>query len=98
MGDTGDNLGAVAAVLTVTCFRKKPGHLLRPGRSLCGELVVADIGTPASVFAEIKPDTFENDPVLWADALPLLQPDGNKYTRGHALLWGGWPTAATPGC
>ena len=92
MGDTGANVGAVACALTVTCFRKKPGHLLQPGRSLCGELVVADIGTPASVFGQVSPDTFENDPLLWADALPVLQPDGNKYTRGHALVWGGWPT------
>jgi NAD(P)H-hydrate epimerase len=92
MGDTGANAGAVRCVLTVTCFRKKPGHLLQPGRSLCGELVVADIGTPASVFDEVKPDTFENDPALWAKALPLLRADGNKFTRGHALVWGGWPT------
>jgi len=92
MGDSGVNVGAVQCVLTVTCFRKKPGHLLQPGRTLCGELVVADIGTPASVFEQVRPDTFENDPALWADALPVLQPDGNKYTRGHALVWGGWPT------
>jgi ADP-dependent NAD(P)H-hydrate dehydratase / NAD(P)H-hydrate epimerase len=96
MGDTGACFegpgGAVPSALTVTCFRKKPGHVLQPGRGLCGELVVAGIGTPASVFEEIQPDTFENDPALWADALPVLQPDGNKYTRGHALVWGGWPT------
>ncbi len=92
MGDTGARVGAVPAVLTVTCFRKKPGHLLQPGRSLCGELIVADIGTPASVFEQVKPDSFENEPALWADALPALQADGNKYTRGHALVWGGWPT------
>ncbi len=92
MGDIGVNAGAVASALTVTCFRKKPGHLLQPGRSLCGELVVADIGTPASVFEHVVPDTFENDPALWAGALPALQADGNKYTRGHALIWGGWPT------
>jgi NAD(P)H-hydrate epimerase len=92
MGDTGANLGAVPAVLTVTCFRKKPGHLLQPGRGLCGEVVVADIGTPTSVFEQIKPDTFENAPALWADALPALKPDGNKYTRGHALVSGGYPT------
>lgn len=92
MGDTGADVGAVACVLTVTCFRKKPGHLLQPGRRLCGELVVADIGTPASVFEQVRPDTFENDPGLWAEALPVLRDDGNKYTRGHALLWGGWPT------
>lgn len=49
MGDTGEALGAVAAALTVTFFRKKPGHVLHvllPGRLLCGEVVVADIGPP----------------------------------------------------
>ena len=92
MGDTGANAGAVPCVLTVTCFRKKPGHLLQPGRSLCGELVVADIGTPDSVFDQLRPDTFENDPALWAGALPVCRADGNKYSRGHALVWGGWPT------
>ncbi|MDL2337492.1 MAG: NAD(P)H-hydrate epimerase, partial [Pseudomonadota bacterium] len=91
MGDTGANVGAVPAVLTVTCFRKKPGHLLQPGRTLCGDVVVADIGTPVSVFDQVMPDTFENDPALWADALPALHPDGNKYTRGHALVCGGYP-------
>lgn len=66
--------------------------MLQPGRSLCGELVVADIGMPASVFEQVRPDTFENDPLLWADALPVLQVDGKKYARGHALVWGGWLT------
>jgi hydroxyethylthiazole kinase-like uncharacterized protein yjeF len=57
MGDTGEALGALAAILTVTYFRKKPGHILLPGRSLCGEVVVADIGTPSSVLEQIRPDT-----------------------------------------
>lgn len=92
MGDTGANMGAVPCALTVTCFRKKPGHLLQPGRSLCGEVVVADIGTPASVFEQVKPDTFENEPTLWQGSMPALSTHGNKFTRGHALIWGGWPT------
>ena len=96
MGDTGASLGkemgALPCVLTVTCFRKKPGHLLQPGRHLCGELLVADIGTPLSVFEQLPINTFENAPSLWTDALPMLLPEGNKYTRGHALVWGGWPT------
>lgn len=91
MGDTGEALGAVAATLTVTFFRKKPGHLLLPGRFLCGTVVVTDIGTPPSVLDSIAPDTFENGAVLWQDDLPRLQNDGNKYQRGHALIWGGYP-------
>ena len=91
MGDTGAAMGAVAAVLTVTCFRKKPGHLLMPGRSLCGEVVVADIGTAASVLDQINLDTFQNDPGLWVRGLPRPHDGGNKYTRGHALICGGYP-------
>jgi hypothetical protein len=90
-GDTGESLGAVAAVLTVTYFRKRPGHLLLPGRLLCGEVVVADIGTPPSVFGQIVPDTFENDPALWLSDLPRPRDGGNKYSRGHALISGGYP-------
>jgi NAD(P)H-hydrate epimerase len=90
-GDTGENLGAVAAVVTVTFFRKKPGHLLYPGRALCGAVVVCDIGTPAEVLDQIRPLTFENDPPLWLEALPRPGRSGNKYTRGHAVLFGGYP-------
>ena len=90
-GDTGADLGAAAAVLTVTCFRKKPGHLLYPGRGLCGEVLVTDIGTPAFVFEEIKPDVFENDPSLWIHHLPHRSADDNKYDAGHALVVGGYP-------
>ena len=92
MGDTGEAMGAVAAVLTVTFFRKKPGHLLMPGRMSCGEVVVADIGIPASLLADLAPDTFENDPRLWLSVLPQPIDGGNKYTRGHAVLVGGYPT------
>ncbi|MEO6926991.1 MAG: NAD(P)H-hydrate epimerase, partial [Rhodanobacter sp.] len=62
MGDTGEALGAVPVALTVTFFRKKPGHVLLPARDLCGEVVVADIGSPLSVLHELDPDTFENAP------------------------------------
>jgi hydroxyethylthiazole kinase-like uncharacterized protein yjeF len=70
MGDTGEAFGAVAAALTVTFFRKKPGHVLLPGRSLCGEVIVADIGTPISILDQLAPNTFENCPEIWVSALP----------------------------
>jgi hydroxyethylthiazole kinase-like uncharacterized protein yjeF len=80
---------AVAADLTVTFFRKKPGHLLLPGRQLCGEVTVADIGIPASAVAEIAPQTHINGPGLWLAAYNWPRLDDHKYRRGHVLVSGG---------
>jgi len=91
MGDTGENMGAIPCVLTVTFFRKKIAHLLQPGKTLCGNLIVANIDTPSSVFESISPHCYENHPSLWVNALPVLNVDSHKYSRGHALVWGGWP-------
>jgi len=91
MGNTGEVMGAVRATLTVTFFRKKPGHLLLPARNLCGEVIVTDIGTPLSALEAIVPTTFENDPCLWRADLPMISDDANKHTRGHALIFGGYP-------
>ena len=75
------------AVLTVTFFRLKPGHLLVPGRRLCGEIVLADIGLPEAVLAQIGPDCRINLPSLWR--LPEIRADGHKYSRGHVTILGG---------
>jgi len=89
-GDTGMVLGAALhAVLTVTFFRKKPGHLLYPGRALCGQVVVADIGIPDTVLAEVEPPVAENDPALWLQRFPWPQEEGHKYHRGHLTILGG---------
>jgi NAD(P)H-hydrate epimerase len=89
-GASGMILGAAApAELTVTFFRKKPGHLLYPGRGLCGEVVLADIGTPAAVLDEIAPNSWENGPDLWLGGYPWPQPESYKYKRGEVLILGG---------
>ncbi|MDR3531982.1 MAG: NAD(P)H-hydrate dehydratase, partial [Rhodopila sp.] len=87
-GGTGAVMGyAPAAEMTVTFFRLKPGHLLLPGRDLCGATVLADIGLPPAVLTEIAPHAFANLPTLWQ--LPTLETDAHKYTRGHVTVVGG---------
>jgi len=87
-GATGQVRGyAPQAELTVTFFRLKPGHLLLPGRDLCGALHLADIGLPAAVLPEIQPDSFANGPALWN--LPTPATDAHKYARGHVTVLGG---------
>jgi hydroxyethylthiazole kinase-like uncharacterized protein yjeF len=91
MGDSGASGGAVPATCTVTFAHKKPGHVLLPGRDLCGEVVVADIGIPSAVIDSLHIDAWENDPALWREQLPSMKSSANKYTRGHALVCGGYP-------
>jgi ADP-dependent NAD(P)H-hydrate dehydratase / NAD(P)H-hydrate epimerase len=80
---------AVRATETVTFFRKKPAHLLLPGRLHCGRVRVADIGIDARVLEEIRPQTFENTPQFWRKSFPVPRTDGHKYARGHALVLSG---------
>jgi hydroxyethylthiazole kinase-like uncharacterized protein yjeF len=80
---------AVQAAQTMTFFRRKPAHLLLPGRLHCGPVTVADIGIPRTVLETIRPRTFANIPALWQAAFPVPRIDGHKYTRGHAVVLSG---------
>jgi hydroxyethylthiazole kinase-like uncharacterized protein yjeF len=89
-GTTGEVRGvAIKAAATVTFFRLKPGHVLLPGRNLCGEVSLADIGIPDRVLAEIAPKTFANQPALWLADYPWPKDDSHKYARGHAVIVSG---------
>jgi NAD(P)H-hydrate epimerase len=89
-GDTGRVLGvATRAQVTVTFFRKKLGHVLLPGAALCGDVVVADTGQNGDSLDGIDACVAENDPDLWLSSLPWPRPGGHKFSRGHALVYGG---------
>lgn len=87
-GATGQARGyAPRAALTVTFFRRKPGHLLMPGRTLCGRTILADIGLPAHVLETVRPATWENAPGLWH--LPAVSAGAHKYSRGLVTILAG---------
>jgi ADP-dependent NAD(P)H-hydrate dehydratase / NAD(P)H-hydrate epimerase len=89
-GTSGAVMGsAVRASHTVTFFRKKPGHLLLPGRVFCGPIRVADIGIHTAVLGPIGPKTYENEPSLWRAHFHEPRLDGHKYVRGHAIVVSG---------
>ena len=89
-GNSGAVMGAaVTASETVTFFRRKPGHLLLPGRLHSGTVEVVDIGIPKAVLESIRPSIFANAEALWAERFPVPQPGGHKYRRGHALVVSG---------
>ncbi|MBF0251457.1 MAG: NAD(P)H-hydrate dehydratase [Alphaproteobacteria bacterium] len=96
-GDTARAMGAdkkstgvcFHADLTVTFCRAKPAHVLLPGRSLCGEVVVADIGIADAEVDRVAPMAWINGVGLWRDAFPDVLEDANKYARGHLVVLGG---------
>jgi hydroxyethylthiazole kinase-like uncharacterized protein yjeF len=91
-GDTGRPEGAAfCAGLTVTFHARKPAHVLEPGKDLCGEVVVADIGlgdTPARLT--------ENGPDLWLSRFPWPTSASHKHARGRMIVVSGeaWNTGA----
>jgi hydroxyethylthiazole kinase-like uncharacterized protein yjeF len=91
-GDTGKPLGPSAcASLTVTFHAKKPAHVLEPGRSQCGEVVVADIG-----LGPAQAQLFENTPELWLARFPWPATTTHKHARGRLIVVSGdaWSTGA----
>ncbi len=87
-GDTGQPMTmAPKAALTVTFHRKKPAHVLEPGHSLCGEVVVADIGLAAPAPRDIR--LTENGTWLWLSRYPWPKIDAHKGDRGRLIVVSG---------
>ncbi len=89
-GSSGCVLGtAFRAERTVTFCRKKPGHVLMPGRALCGEVSVVDIGISNEIVAGLKVTQFENTKDFWHPYFPRLTLENHKYSRGATVVVSG---------
>lgn len=88
--DTGEILGsAVKACVTITMGALKRGLILYPGRSLAGDIVIADIGLPPALPEVInaKSETFILQDAK--DLLPKRSPVVHKGECGRLLVIGG---------
>ncbi|MGJ8570996.1 MAG: NAD(P)H-hydrate dehydratase [Hoeflea sp.] len=93
-GRTGEPTGACfAAVHTVTFAALKPGHLLMPGRALCGQIHLCDIGIPERMIVSGDP-VWKNHPGVYMAERPVLGAGHHKYGRGHLGVFCG-PLSST---
>ncbi len=96
-GATGRALGTVVqAATTVTFHRMKPGHVLYPGRKICGAISVADIGIHSAAIGE-SGYTAQLTGSYLTERLSNPSAAVHKYARGHALVVGGPPEKAGAG-
>ena len=82
---------AVHADLTVTFTAPKPANVLTPAAHLNGQLLVANIGSPASLVEATRADLFvteESDARDWL-VKTRYTPESYKNTHGHVLVIGG---------
>lgn len=82
---------AVRADLTVAFTAPKPANVLPPASHFNGELLVADIGSPAALVHAARPNLFltqAEDAREWLVST-RYSPDSYKNTHGHVLVVGG---------
>lgn len=83
------------ARLCVTFFRKKPAHVLMPGRLHCGEIQCVDIGIADGMIAALAALPLANAdssrPCEEVLSIPQLVPGAlvHKHARGHCFVVSG---------
>ncbi len=88
-GDTGEIAGSCAgADTTVTFAAPKLGHMFEPGRSLCGKLIVHDIGLPEELLQK-EATAFSSSPIDVKKFLPIISSDAHKGKRGKLFILAG---------
>ncbi|RMG57373.1 MAG: NAD(P)H-hydrate dehydratase [Deltaproteobacteria bacterium] len=88
--NTGKIMGdCVEADLTVTFNFWKVGHVVTPGCTYCGEIILADVGFPPDSFNVAKPGVWlveDLDLFYW---LEEREPDFHKGDAGRVFVVGG---------
>ena len=90
--DRAEPIGAtVEADLTVTFTAPKPANVLPPAAHFCGQLIVADIGSPASLIDAAAPSLFVTEAREAREWLVSTRytPESYKNTHGHVLIVAG---------
>ena len=92
--DTGQRLSeaCVQADLTVTFGRHKPGLLCEPGATLCGEVIVIDIGLELARVSSpelLTPDASILQPADIEAWRPQRASSDAKWDRGHVAIRAG---------
>lgn len=77
--------GSVRAAFTIAFDAQKPGHLLLPGRELCGKTAEVDIGIPHEVLDEIPPTCFCPDEEMVFSSIRRRPRTSHKGTFGRLL-------------
>jgi hydroxyethylthiazole kinase-like uncharacterized protein yjeF len=78
---------SVIADATATMCLPKYGNFLYPGRELCGDLYVVDIGIPYNLVDTGFPRVLQFEDIFYL--MPPRAPDGNKGTFGSILVIAG---------
>lgn len=81
--------GTLKAALTVTFCRKKIAHVLATTHEYMGRLHIASIPIDDAQIAALNTSVFENHPSLWLRDFPVPSIHAHKYSRGHAVIYGG---------
>ncbi|KQW27009.1 NAD(P)H-hydrate epimerase [Rhizobium sp. Root274] len=93
-GASGQVRGAAfRASHTITFMARKPGHVLLPGRDLCGKVEVFDIGIPWRLLQAEAAPLQVNNPSIWRASHRAVDASDHKYRRGHLTVFSGPETA-----
>lgn len=81
------------ADLTVSFHQPKPAHVLDPTRTLCGDIVISDIGIPDGWEQDVAIQADGNHPDFWPQEPFRFDVSAHKHDKGRLCVVTGAPHA-----